>query len=69
MRFDVYGRYELDVIRDGSKWKVLRLGDGKRVLLDDVVIPAEIDEDEIATYLDDLFHELARPGQIVRRVD
>jgi len=69
MRFDVYGRYELDVIRDGSKWKVFRRGDGKRVLLDDVVIPAEIDEDEIATYLDDLFHELARPGQIVRRVD
>ena len=69
MRFDVYGRCELDVIRDGSKWKVFRRRDGKRVLLDDVVIPAEIDEDEIATYLDDLFHELARPGQIVRRVD
>ena len=34
-----------------------------------VVIPIEVQEHEIATYLDDLFHEGARPGESVRRVD
>ena len=68
MRFDIYGHYELDVIRDGTGWKVFNLGDGKRVLLNDIVIPSEIQEEEMATYLDDLFHELARPGQTIRRV-
>ena len=69
MRFDIYGHYELDVIRDGAKWKVFERGEGKRVPLNSVIIPADLREDEIATYLDDLFHALARPGQTVRRID
>ena len=68
MRFDIYGRDELDVILDGDRWKVYALGDGKRTLRSDVVIPAEVTENEIATYLDDLFHEAARPGQTIRRI-
>ena len=68
MRFDIYGHYQLDVIREGAKWKVFALGDGKCVLLNDVIIPSEIQEQELATYLDDLFHELARPGQTIRHV-
>lgn len=68
MRFDIYGKQQLEVVRDGGAWKVYGVGDGKRVLLSDVVIPAEVEESEISTYLDDLFHELARPGQTIRRV-
>jgi len=69
MRFDAYGRYKLDVIPTDSKWQVFELEEGKRALITDFVIPAELTEDEIASYLDDHFHEIARPGQIVRRID
>jgi GNAT superfamily N-acetyltransferase len=33
VRFDIYGHYQLDVIREGAKWTVFTLGDGKRLLL------------------------------------
>ena len=69
MRFDIYGKSKLDIVRDGDRWKVYALGEGKRTLLGDVVIPPEITEHEVAIYLDDLFHELARPGQTIRRID
>jgi len=68
VRFWIYGNYELDVVREGDKWRVFNLNVGKRVPLTDVVIPTEVQENEIATYLDDLFHELAKPGQAIRRV-
>ena len=68
MRFDIYGRHELDVVREDGKWKVFNVASGKRVPVS-VVIPIEVQEHEIATYLDDLFHEGARPGESVRRVD
>jgi len=68
MRFDIYGKHQLEVIRDGDRWKVFRSGDGKRIPRSDVVIPAEVGADDIAQYLDDLFHELARPGQTIRRI-
>jgi len=69
VRFDIYGYYELEVIREGDEWKVYNLGAGKRVLLNDVLIPTEVQQHEIAIYLDDLFHELAKPGQTIRRID
>ncbi|MFY3854362.1 DUF7661 family protein [Achromobacter xylosoxidans] len=33
-----------------------------------IVIPADLPEDELSTYLDDLYHELARPGDMVTRL-
>ena len=69
MRFDIYGQEQLDVIREGGGWKVYVVGDGKRIPLSDIVIPADVEENEIPTFLDDLFHELARPGKTIRRVD
>jgi hypothetical protein len=34
----------------------------------ELVIPSTLEGSEIATYLDDLYHEMARPGQIVREL-
>lgn len=68
VRFSIYGHYEFDIVREGDNWKVFNLDAGKRLLLNDVVIPTEVQEDEVATYLDDLFHELAKPGQAIRRL-
>lgn len=68
MKFSVYGRFELEVVREGDAWVAYRLAPGKRIRADDVLIPASILPAEIGTYLDDLFHELSGPGQRVQRV-
>ena len=67
MRFDIFGRYEIEVARDAATWKAFRVGEGKRVPLN-LAIPPNLKEDEVQTYLDDLFHELATPGRRIRRV-
>jgi hypothetical protein len=66
MTFDVYGRFRLEVQRENDSWVVYRLGSGKRVKVHNVVIPETLDAKEIATFLDDVFHELSKPGQSVK---
>ena len=66
MTFDVYGRFRLDVQRETDSWVVYRLGSGKRVKVHNVVIPETLGPEEIATFLEDVFHELSRPGQSVQ---
>jgi hypothetical protein len=66
LKFDIYGRFQLEVLRDGEQWNVYRLVSGKRVACADIVVPSEVTEEELATYLDDLFHEGALPGTVVR---
>ncbi len=65
MRFDIYGRFQLEVVREGGAWVAYRIGAGLREPERDVVIPARIDASEISVWLDDLFHELAAPGETV----
>jgi hypothetical protein len=65
MKFDVYGRFQLEVVREKDRWAVYRLGLGKRAPAD-LAIPSWVAPNEIATYLDDLLHELAGPDQSVR---
>lgn len=68
MKFEVYGRFTLEVLRESQQWRVYRLSPGKRVPEPGVVLPSSLDESEIGQAIDDLFHELARPGQSVVRV-
>jgi hypothetical protein len=65
MRFNIYGRFQLDVRRENDSWEVYRFEPGKRAKVNDVVIPATLEAEEIATYLDDIFHELSGPDQRV----
>ena len=72
MRFNIYGRYDLEVARVDGAWAVHRVegrGPAARRRRADLVIPAGLGETEVATYLDDLLHELARPGDEIRRLD
>src|SRR5262249_23109356 len=66
VRFNVYGRFTLDVIREGDQWSAYRLEPGKRIKVREYVIPSSLREAEIGTFLDDIYHELARPGQTVQ---
>ncbi|MCC6072080.1 hypothetical protein ACFSQU_21325 [Massilia sp. GCM10020059] len=68
MKFDIYGRFQLEVRRENDAWEVYHLEPGKRAKVSELVIPPELDADEIATYLDDIFHELAGLGQNVESI-
>ena len=69
MRFDVYGRFQLEVVREDGRWTIFRLDQGKRCKMSDFVIPASLRSEELATYLDDMLHEWARSGEVIRRID
>jgi len=66
MRFDVYGRFQLDVVRENGEWVVYKVAPGTRVRDANLVIPSSVAATEIAVYLDDLLHELSGPEQCVR---
>jgi hypothetical protein len=66
MKLDVYGRFQIEVCREAGHWVAYRLAVGKRMRITELVIPEEIQTvQEIARYLDDLYHETVRPGQAV----
>lgn len=66
MKFDVYGRFQIEVAREADRWVAYRIAPGKRTRITDLAIPGEIETpQELARYLDDLYHEAARPGQSV----
>ena len=69
MRFSIFTRL-VDIERNGNSWRVLDVGtDGKRRPAN-FVIPDFVEEDELAQYLEDLFHENAMPHNgDVRRLD
>jgi hypothetical protein len=68
MRFNIYGRFQVEVRREKDRWVVYRSELGKRTPLHDVVIPANVAAADVATYLDDIFHEFAGPGEQVERM-
>jgi hypothetical protein len=68
MKFDIYGHYCLDIVREGGAWIVYRIDAGKRVRNESIVVPPGLRPDELAGYLDDILHELSSPGRSVRAV-
>ena len=68
MLFDVYGRYLLEVAREEDRWVPYRIDGGRKRRFSDFAIPAELNAEEIARYLDDMLHEAARPDRSLRRV-
>ena len=65
MRFNIYGRFQVEVRRENECWAVYRSELGKRAKMNDLVVPSHLEANEIANYLDDIFHELAGLGQRV----
>lgn len=69
MRVDVYGRFQLEILRENGRWTAYRLEPGKRIRLPELAIPDDLDATEIAQFLDDLYHEMSKPGQAIRVLD
>jgi hypothetical protein len=68
VKFNVYGRFQVEVERDHDRWVAYRVSLGKRSALQELAIPGDLSREEIPTYLDAFFHELAGPGQSVVEV-
>jgi hypothetical protein len=68
MKFNIYGRFQVDVRRESEGWIVYRAELGKRTKLHEVIVPPDLAAAEIATYLDDVFHEYAGIGQTVEQL-
>jgi hypothetical protein len=68
MKFNIYGRFQVDVRREDDAWAVYRAELGKRTLCADVFIPPDVPAEALAIYLDDIFHEYAGPGGEVRAI-
>ncbi|MGZ5123421.1 MAG: DUF7661 family protein [Burkholderiales bacterium] len=66
MKFDVYGRFQLEVLWENDSWIAYRTGLGTRARDSSIIIPESLAPEELASYLDDLFHELSGPGQTIR---
>lgn len=47
MKFNVYGRFTLEVARENDQWQVYRLSPGKRVPEPGIVLPANLNGAEI----------------------
>lgn len=59
IKFDVFGK-RLSVQRKDGEWLLFRESNtGVRARVHEVVIPADLDESELATYLADIYHESA----------
>lgn len=68
MKLDLFGQ-RVEAIRKDSGWRIFYLGtDGKKRPASDIVVPRTVDEEELASYLDDLRHEFATPKNPVVRV-
>lgn len=68
MKFDIYGKFQLDVVHEAGTWVAYRLEPGKRIVLRDFSIPDFLDEGELAVYLDDIYHEMGGPDERVTRL-
>lgn len=69
MKFDIYGQSILEVVRENGTWRAFRVGDGRRRLEANLIFPDDMDSEEVMSYIDDMYHELARPGENIRRID
>lgn len=65
MRFNIFGRFQLDVEREGEAWVAYRVaGEGRRPERE-IGIPSHLEGGEVEEFLADIFHELAEPGDTV----
>jgi hypothetical protein len=65
MKFNIYGRFQVEVRRESDSWIAYRTAPGTRRRVEELVIPCELTTDELAAYLDAFYHEYAQPGKRV----
>ncbi len=63
MKLNAYGK-RIEVVKMSDSWVVYYLGnEGKKRTAHDILIPYDLQKEEIQNYLEDLLHEWARPDK------
>ena len=60
LKLDAYGK-KLELIRENNQWVIFELGEGKKTRSNDIYIPEEYNQEQVLQFLEDMFHERARP--------
>ena len=61
MKFNIYGRCQLEVRRENDAWEVYRQ-DSVNGAIADPFISSVLETEDSATYLDDFYYDLIGPG-------
>jgi hypothetical protein len=69
MKFDVYGRFFVDVTRESGGWIVYRIDQGRRQRMADLVLADDARPEDIPHALEDLLHEYAAPDRKIRMIE
>jgi hypothetical protein len=69
MKYDIYGRFFVEVTRESDRWVVYRIDQGRRLRKNDLVIPAEAEVDDLPRWLEDLLHEYALPDRTIKKIE
>lgn len=67
MKFNIYDRFVIEIIRKEKRWVAFRIGDGYKVPEANLILPHDLDEEELITFIEDIFHEFARPGKSIEK--
>ena len=60
MKFDIFGKKVLEVIRSDGQWIAFYCGNGGvKLKADDIRVPSSLVESELGEYIADVFHEWA----------
>ena len=68
MKYNVYGKFKVEVVRQRDVWQVFRIGQGVKRPEPDVHINPDASESEILVALDDAFHEWSVPDTSIEEI-
>jgi hypothetical protein len=69
VKFNIHNRFVLDIVRKDDAWRMFMLDSGKRIRITDFAIPPSLDESQLPQFLDDIYHEMGQPGDVIVRMD
>jgi hypothetical protein len=65
MKFNIYNRFVVEIIRKEKRWIAFRIGEGVKMPEWNLIIPQDLEESELITFIEDMFHEFAQPGKSI----
>jgi hypothetical protein len=65
MKFSIYDRFVVEIIRKEKRWIAFRIGEGVKVPERNLIVPQDLEESELITFIEDMFHEYAQPDKSI----
>jgi hypothetical protein len=69
MKFNIYNRFVLEIIRKEKRWIAFRIGEGVKVPESNLIIPQDLEESELIYFIEDIYHEFAQPGKSIENLE